>query len=429
VGKIKDIVHPPGAILCLFDVAGLFPSIPKAVTIQRLGELLVNSNIPHEEIAEFFDLLKICWSPNYCKFRGDFYEFPEEVGIPIGSPLGSLISEVFMSKFEHDLFSSGHELLSHVFYWHRYVDDVLCTWTGNQDLLSEFLNYLNAQHPSIKFTLEVGGSTVNFLDLTISEKDGLIEFGIYRKNTATDVTVHGSSFCPMAHKVAAFNSLIHRLTHIPLCRSAFQKELMTVKHLAKVNDVQVDIDRMLRRKLIRKSLDLTTSLPRELNQDKRKRWIRLPFLGKLSSELRRTLQPFGFRPAFYNPITLRNLFVSLKDRIANNERSGVYRVECDGCQGVYIGETSRQLNIRVAEHKKAWEEGVVGKSALADHLINSGHSLREGSEKLLHKENSYFKRLALEHIEIVRHKNNDDVTLLNRYIPDAGLIELMYESQ
>ena len=120
-----------------------------------------------------------------------------------------------MSKFERDLFSSGHEMLSHVFYWYRYVDDILCTWTGHQDLLSEFLMYLNSQYPSIKFTLDIGGSTVNFLDLSISEKDGLIEFGNYRKDTTTDITVHGSSFCPMAHKVAAFNSFIHRMTHVP----------------------------------------------------------------------------------------------------------------------------------------------------------------------------------------------------------------------
>ena len=103
----------------------------------------------------------------------------------------------------------------------------------------------------------------------------------------------------MAHKVAAFNSFIHRMTHVPLSRSAFQKELKTIKYLARVNCVQIDIDSVLWRKLIKKSLDLTTSLPRNLHQDDRKkRWIRLPFLGKFSLALKRTLRPFGFRPAF-----------------------------------------------------------------------------------------------------------------------------------
>ena len=49
-----------------------------------------------------------------------------------------------------------------------------------------------------------------------------------------------------------FNGLIHRLTQIPLRRSAFHKELINIKHLARVNDVQVDIDRMVRKQLIRK---------------------------------------------------------------------------------------------------------------------------------------------------------------------------------
>ena len=64
----------------------------------------------------------------------------------------------------------------------------------------------------------------------------------------------------------------------------------------------------------------------------------------------------------------------------------------------------------------------------ADHLIESGHSFREGSEILLHRENSYFKRLALEEIEIFRHRNNNDITVLNRCIPEEGLIKLIYEN-
>ena len=67
----------------------------------------------------------------------------------------------------------------------------------------------------------------------------------------------------------------------------------------------------------------------------------------------------------------------------------------------------------------------MGKSAFADHLITSGHSIKEGSEVLLYRENAYRKRKALEHIEIIRHLNNDDLNVLNRHIPDEGLIKLV----
>ena len=152
-------------------------------------------------------------------------------------------------------------------------------------------------------------------------------------------------------------------------------------------------------------------------------------MGKFSLQLGRALRPFGFRPAFYNPVTIKGLFVRLKDRIPEDEKSGVYKLECNDCMSVYIGETSRQLKIRVGEHEKAWEDSKVGKSAFADHLLAYGHSFRKGSEVLLHKESSDFKRIALEHIEIIRHKNTRGLVLLNRYIPDEDLIELVYDSQ
>lgn len=99
-----------------------------------------------------------------------------------------------------------------------------------------------------------------------------------------------------------------------------------------------------------------------------------------------------------------------------DEKSGVYRLECSDCKGVYTGETGRQLKLRLSEHKKAWEKKKMGVSAFADHLISAGHSYREGSEVLLHKEDSYFKRIVLEHIEIVRHKNGD-ADVLNTFTP------------
>ena len=220
---------------------------------------------------------------------------------------------------------------------------------------------------------------------------------------------------------------MHRLISIPLSRPAFQKELATIKHLARVNEVRVDIDTMVRRKIIRKCLDSTTVIPRISSCGKRERWIRLPFLGPFSNKLGRVLRPFGFRPAYYNPVTVKRLFVKLKDRIPREERSGVYSVRCANCDGVYIGETGRQLKIRIDEHKKAWSNNKVGESAFADHLINYGHSIKEGSEVLLHMEKSYYRRLALEHIEINRHLNNDDVSVVNRHIPDGNLIDSVYE--
>ena len=72
---------------------------------------------------------------------------------------------------------------------------------------------------------------------------------------------------PLACRYAAFNSLIHRLTRIPLNQSAFRNELQTMKHLARVNEVNVEIDLMVRRKITRDRLGSTISLPRDSYRD------------------------------------------------------------------------------------------------------------------------------------------------------------------
>jgi len=110
-----------------------------------------------------------------------------------------------------------------------------------------------------------------------------------------------------------------------------------------VNGVNLDIDRMVQKKLTRRSLDSTSSLPRDASSynNKKLRWIRLPYLGEFLSKLTRVLRPFGFRPAFYNLTTVKGLIVRLEDPIPRRERRGMYRLTCRDCNIVYIGETSR----------------------------------------------------------------------------------------
>jgi len=157
--------------------------------------------------------------------RNSVYKLPPDLSIPIGSPLECLIVEVFMSGYEEELFHSGHPLLDHVFLWRRYVDDVFCIWTGPVNAIQDLVDFLNSLYPSIEFTLEVGGSRINFLDLTITSLFSGFKFAIFRKNTTTDILIHGSLFCPFSHKYAAGHYFIHHLVSLPLSPSAFAKEV------------------------------------------------------------------------------------------------------------------------------------------------------------------------------------------------------------
>lgn len=167
-----------------------------------------------------------------------------------------------MDRMEHEIFQSDHPLLTYVALWRRYVDDVLCVWTGPNELLQPFLDFINSIYPTIEFTMEVGGTRINFLDLTINIEENKYTFNIYRKPTATDATIHGSSLCPISHKIAAYNYYIHRLVSLPLTPEAITNETQLIKHLAKVNKIRIDIDGLIRRKMVGTTLNKTTTFKR-----------------------------------------------------------------------------------------------------------------------------------------------------------------------
>jgi hypothetical protein len=71
----------------------------------------------------------------------------------------------------------------------------------------------NAIHPKIKFTIEKEThSKLNYLDLTIGNKHNQLTFGIYRKPTTTDLTIHNNSCHLYEYKKSVINYLINQMT-------------------------------------------------------------------------------------------------------------------------------------------------------------------------------------------------------------------------
>jgi len=64
--------------------------------LEEFGEVI-------SEIDEFMHSLRLCLTPTFCKYDDKFYEFSD--GVPMGSPLAPLISEVFMDYLEGQIFS------------------------------------------------------------------------------------------------------------------------------------------------------------------------------------------------------------------------------------------------------------------------------------------------------------------------------------
>ena len=101
----------------------------------------------------------------------------------MGSPLGALFANIFMTELENSVVPRLDKLSN----WNRYVDDTFAfVEPGAEKTIQEELNKF---HSTIQFTYETEESnSLSFLDVLVTKNDdGTLQTGVYRKDTNTDV--------------------------------------------------------------------------------------------------------------------------------------------------------------------------------------------------------------------------------------------------
>ena len=93
------------------------------------------------------------------------------------------------------------------------------------------------------------------------------------------------------------------------------------------------------------------------------------------------------------------------------QRTGVvYRIPCGTFHKVYVGQTSRTLKHRLAEHRRALRSGEAALSAVAEHAIKEDHTIKWDDAEVVNHAPRYWQRCALEawHIRSEKEKMNRD---------------------
>ena len=141
----------------------------------------------------------------------------------MGSPLGPLLANIFMTSLEKDLIPS---LKSYLCNWKRYVDD---THAYVEPTKVEFiLNKLNNYHPNINFTFELEkNNEINFLDAVIKRVDNnKLETGVYRKSTSTDIYIKWNAHSPTEWKIGTLRNFIKLVKLIYSDESLLNEEIV-----------------------------------------------------------------------------------------------------------------------------------------------------------------------------------------------------------
>ena len=103
---------------------------------------------------------------------------------------------------------------SQVLFYRRYVDDTFCLFNNEEDALM-FSDYINARHPSIRFTMEREiDKKLPFLDILLDNSHPSIVTSVYRKKTFTGLLTNYFSFAPLNYKLGLIRTLVDRVYKI-----------------------------------------------------------------------------------------------------------------------------------------------------------------------------------------------------------------------
>ena len=218
----------PGETITSFDVKALFTSVPVQPSIQIVKQRLQQDNtLPQRtsmSIQQITSLLQFCLSHTYFLFQGKYFEQVQSAAM--GSPISSLIANIFMEEFEVQALSSFPHPPS---LWLRFVDD---TFVINQaEHSQELLQHINNQDPHIQFTVEpTQQDSLPFLDTLITiQPDNTLSTTVYRKPTHTDQYLHWDSKHHITAKQSVFNTLAHRAKTVSTLQDSMDKELDHIK--------------------------------------------------------------------------------------------------------------------------------------------------------------------------------------------------------
>ncbi len=123
----------------------------------------------------------------------------------------------------------------------------------------------------------------------------------------------------------------------------------------------------------------------------------IPYVKGVSDQLRNIANRFGIRSWFSFSGKLGNGFsATYKNQLHQSKlRNAVYRAVCT-CGRGYIGETERNVKVRLLEHKST-----TSTSSLSQHLaITMAHQLDANRTAIVSKEKHVFRRKLLESLFI-----------------------------
>ena len=467
---LDNLILPSDFIFCTVDVSSLYLSIPQEEGTEACLSQLMSENrmpLPQNILKQMFDyVLKY----NVFRFYNNCYK--QIRGTAMGTRMAPAYAGIFMSKLEEEFLSK--QPLKPLLY-KRYIDDVIILWTHGEKELNDFLQSLNQVHPTINFTWEKDHNKITYLDVDL-EKVKLVDsfkigYSTHFKKTNSFQYVHYTSFHPASTKKGIIKGELTRISRTTSDPTVTDSTLDFIVGKFKDRAYPASVLTQVRSELGLSRNKSSIPPPRfkipyivgshYIKHLVRELWSKHITDGdllnvfpnppmvvftkarSLSNYLVHTASPgsvhSGNTSSILPPPTLeprvhscghplckccQQIFDShniadtpLNQHLNCRSRNIVYLIKCrKHNKSIYIGQTTRQLNQRLANHRNTLSNPGHKKSwPLYRHFLNGNHTI----EDLLITPPQSVRRSDLLQAEStwIRKLNSDRPPGLNSYLP------------
>ena len=175
----------------------------------------------------------------------------------MGSPLGPLIANVFMCSIEEQLDLNGKMPE----FYRRYVDDTL-TIMPSVNAASNFLQGLNACHPSVSFTMEVeNDGMLPFVGIQLLNKSTSINTKVFVKPTNKGLLLHYDSHVDARYKHCLVRTMLERAYRLSSSWEFFTEECTRLENVfSNLHYPKHHINRIVNRFVLEKTSPTQTTL-------------------------------------------------------------------------------------------------------------------------------------------------------------------------
>ncbi len=398
---------PSTAFLASLDVVSLYDNVDINLFLGILPKILKdtqkewsssNSLFRNSDIADILDLFEIVLGSAYFEFEGRKYH--QKQGLPMGSPVSIAVAELFMDFVERNRLRYCPSNYKPIFYT-RYLDDIFVVMDGPTENLSKFQEHLNRFDKSgdLKFTTELESqANISFLDVQLYRNLDSITTSVYRKPTHCPRFLNPNSQTPRSFLKGVLLCMKYRAQKYCSTEEKYKEEIDWL-HKAFINN---GYDKKMVNQIL-----FSKSQFGPKNQRSRQSTVVLPYIASISPKLRYYLESQKFQVCFSKCQTLGQLLYK-KFHPKNPARNVVYQLKCNDCNSIYIGKTSRTVDIRVKEHQAALkdnnQERQMEKSAMAHHCRMKNHNF--SLDKILARDSNHMRLLCKETLYIKAGENN-----------------------